>query len=131
MDITPLTAQDLITATADATLSRELLTGPVGWTTFLAMNAKRSPFDEKAVRTAFSQALDRDGFARQLLAGQGKAYLSFVPPGIPGYDPSALQEGYDPKAAVRSSGGRGIWRQPRATRAIRPRSTARCWARSS
>ncbi|MDP3046461.1 MAG: ABC transporter substrate-binding protein, partial [Chloroflexota bacterium] len=100
IDVTPLAAQDLITATADATLNRELLTGPVAWTTFLAMNAKRSPFDEKAVRVAFSQALDREGFARQVLAGQGKAYLSFLPPGIPGYDPSAVQEGYDPKAAV-------------------------------
>jgi oligopeptide transport system substrate-binding protein len=100
IDVTPLTAQDLVTATADSTLSRELLTGPAGWTTFLAMNVKRSPFDEKAVRAAFSQALDREGFARQLLGGLGKAYLSFVPPGIPGSDPLALQEGYDAKAAV-------------------------------
>ena len=100
IDVTPLSAQDLITATADASLKQDLLTGPVGWTTFLAMNAKRSPFDEKAVRAAFSQALDREGFAQNLLAGQGKPYLSFLPPGIPGYDPTALQEGYDPKAAV-------------------------------
>jgi oligopeptide transport system substrate-binding protein len=100
LDVTPLTAQDLITATADATLNRDLLTGPAAWTTFLSMNAKRSPFDEKAVRVAFSQALDREGFARQLLGGLGKPYLSFLPPGIPGYDPSALQEGYDAKAAV-------------------------------
>lgn len=100
IDVTPLAAQDLITATADATLNRELLTGPAGWTTFLSMNAKRSPFDEKAVRVAFSQALDRDSFTRQLLASQARAYLSFVPPGVPGYDPSALQEKLDAKAAV-------------------------------
>jgi oligopeptide transport system substrate-binding protein len=100
LDVMPLTAQDLITATANVSMSGELLTGPVAWTTFLAMNAKRSPFDEKAVRVAFSQALDREGFARQLLGGLGKAYLSFLPPGIPGYDPLAVQEGYDPKAAV-------------------------------
>jgi oligopeptide transport system substrate-binding protein len=100
IDITPLAAQSMITATADATLSPDLLSGPVGWTTFLAYNAKRSPFDEKAVRLAFSQALDRDGFARQLLPGQGKAYLSFLPPGIPGNDPSAVQQGFDAKAAL-------------------------------
>ncbi len=100
LDIMPLSSQDLSTGTTDAALSKDLLTGPVGWTSFLAMNTKRSPFDEKAVRTAFSKALDRDAFTQSLLAGQGRPYLSFMPPGIPGYDPSALQEGYDPKAAV-------------------------------
>lgn len=87
---------------ADSQLNKDLIRNAAARVTYLGFNVKKPPFTDKNVRTAFSQALDREGFVRDVLKGLGKAYLSWIPPGIPGYDESASVPGFDAKAAVQT-----------------------------
>jgi oligopeptide transport system substrate-binding protein len=47
-------------------------------------------------------ALDREGLVRAVLPGLGKPYLSWIPPGVPGYDVSATVPGYNATAAAQT-----------------------------
>jgi oligopeptide transport system substrate-binding protein len=109
LEITPVTAENLAPVQSDPTLSKELRRAPAPRVTYLGFNTKRAPFNDKNVRKAFSQALDRESFVRDVLKGLGKPQLSWIPPGIPGYDETAAVPGYDPKAAVQTliDGGYG------------------------
>jgi oligopeptide transport system substrate-binding protein len=86
----------------DSTLKDELLRYPAAVTLGLGFNVARKPFDDRNVRMAFSAALDREGYVRDVLKGIGKPYTRWIPPGVPGAQadkPGA--PGFDPKAAVR------------------------------
>ena len=102
LDVIQLASEDLAAVEADPILMKEFLRGPAAWVTYMGMHQQKPPFDNKAVRMAFAQAFDRDTFVRDVLKGQGKTYLSWIPPGVPGYDETAVQKGYDPKAAVQT-----------------------------
>jgi len=102
LEMVRVTADTIEQIQADGTLNRELARAPAARVTYLGFNVKRTPFNDKNVRKAFSQALDRDSFARDVLKGLGKPYLSWIPPGIPGYDESATVPAYDPNAAVQT-----------------------------
>jgi oligopeptide transport system substrate-binding protein len=94
-------AEDFPTITADATLKGEFLRFPAAITNGYAFNMQRKPFDNVAVRRAFSAAFDREGYVRDVLKGRGKAYTRWVPPGVPGAQPDKPGvPAYDPKAAV-------------------------------
>jgi ABC-type oligopeptide transport system substrate-binding subunit len=90
-------------------LGKDLVRSPAAWVTYLGFNMKKPPFTDKYVRIAFSQALDREGFVRDVLKGLGKPYRSWIPPGVPGYDETATVPGFDAKAAVQTliDGGYG------------------------
>lgn len=68
-------------------------------TLYLEYNLARKPFDKKEVRQAFAQALDRDGWVRDVLKGLGTPAYSFIRPGIPGHDAGSTKWKYDPRAA--------------------------------
>ncbi len=102
VDMVRLSSDTLNQARADATLSNELVRGPAAWVTYLGFNVKKAPFTDKNVRKAFSQALDREAFVRDVLKGLGRPYMSWIPPGIPGYDETATSPAYDAQAAVRT-----------------------------
>ena len=102
LDVIRVTSDTLASVQSDPVLSQELRRGPAAWVTYLGFNVKKAPFTDKNVRKAFSQALDRDGFVREILKGLGKPYLSLIPPGLPGYDESATVPGYDPQGAVKT-----------------------------
>lgn len=87
---------------ADATLSKQITRAPAARVTYLGFNLKRAPFTDLNVRKAFSQAIDREMLARDILKGLGKPYLSWIPPGMPGYDESATVPGFNPSAAVQT-----------------------------
>lgn len=89
-------------AQARASYRREFRLTPMLSTLYLAFRADRPPFDDRQVRTAFVQAIDRAALIEQ--AG-GVHYRSaeggFLPPGMPGHAP-AIGIGYDPNAARQS-----------------------------
>lgn len=87
---------------ADATLNKQIARAPAARVTYLGFNLKRAPFADPNVRKAFSQAIDREMLARDILKGLGKPYLSWIPPGMPGYDETATVPGYNPNAAVQT-----------------------------
>ncbi len=55
-------------------------------------NVTRPPFDNKLVRQALTTAVDRDSFIDKVRSGVGKPALSWLPPGLPGYDPNLGQQ---------------------------------------
>lgn len=92
---------DEVNTTPD--LSRALVRYPLAVTFAIAFNQTRSPFDDKNVRLAFSQALDREGYVQQVLNGIGVPYTRWIPPGVPGAQ--ANREGVpgtDAAAALRT-----------------------------
>ncbi|MCX6021118.1 MAG: peptide ABC transporter substrate-binding protein [Chloroflexi bacterium] len=64
-------------------------------------NVKKAPFDNVKVRQALSKAINRTAFVDKVSSGIGKPAVSWIPPGMPGYDPSlgATVNAFDPAAA--------------------------------
>lgn len=59
-------------------------------TTFaFQMNNKQAPFDNVKVRQAFAMGFDRNALINDLEQGIGRPALSWVPPGMPGFDANA------------------------------------------
>jgi len=102
VDIVHLTLDNFVQAQSDSAVNKDLQRASAARVTYLGFNVQKAPFTDKSARKAFSQALDRDGFVRDVLKGMGKPYLSWIPPGTPGYDESAAVPGYDAKAAVQT-----------------------------
>ena len=102
LDIVNVAAEDRATVGADPVLSKEFLEFPATSVSYMGMHQLKPPFDNKQVRMAFAQAFDRDAYTRDILKGAAKTYLSWVPPGVPGTDETAVQKGYDPVAAVKT-----------------------------
>ncbi|MBI2865993.1 MAG: peptide ABC transporter substrate-binding protein [Chloroflexi bacterium] len=71
---------------ADPVLSKEILRYNELVTFAFQFNVTRPPFDNVKVRQAINTAIDRDTFINQVRAGVGKPALSWIPPGMPGYD---------------------------------------------
>jgi oligopeptide transport system substrate-binding protein len=100
LDLVALRRQDFAVVDADPQLSQEKYTRAPDATFYLGFNNARPPFDNKAVRQAFSQALDREAWARDAIGPVATPWQSFVPPSIPGYE--ALQSdqwSFDAEAA--------------------------------
>jgi oligopeptide transport system substrate-binding protein len=81
---------------------------------FYRFNTTRPPFDDARVRKAVCLAIDRQVIVDELLRlGQLPAY-TFVPPGMPGYDPPETALRYDARGAQKlladagHPGGRGL-----------------------
>ena len=54
---------------------------------YYALDERQPPFDDVRVRQALSMAIDRDFLSQKVFSGAQLPLYSFVPPGIPGYDP--------------------------------------------
>jgi oligopeptide transport system substrate-binding protein len=97
LDEIAVTSSTLDSVTTDSRLSGDLLRYPAALTVAIGFNNARKPFDDKNVRIAFSQAIDREGWIRDVQKGIGKAYTRWIPPGVigaqadkpgvPGYNP--------------------------------------------
>jgi oligopeptide transport system substrate-binding protein len=96
-------AADATAIEADPVLAKEFLRYPAAMTYAIGFNHARKPFDDKNVRIAFSQALDRENWIRLVSDGNGKPYTRWIPPGVPGaVSKKPGVPGYDPLAAVRT-----------------------------
>ncbi len=54
---------------------------------YYAFDERQPPFDDIRVRQSLSMAIDRDFLGEKVFSGAQLPLYSFVPPGIPGYDP--------------------------------------------
>jgi oligopeptide transport system substrate-binding protein len=96
-----LVAELVPTVISNTNIVSDFLHYPSAQTVALAFNNTRKPFDDRNVRIAFSEALDRIGFINDQLGGVGKPYTRWIPPDVPGnqaFEPGVPD--YDPKAAV-------------------------------
>ena len=86
IDISGVPAGTEKTTMADATLSPQIVRYPQLVTYALQFNVLKPPFDNKLLRQAISCAIDRQAYIDQVRGGVGKVALSWIPPGMPGYD---------------------------------------------
>ena len=94
--------------TSDATLSRQLVKTPnleVFWLTF---RIDAPPLNNAKLRLAIAQAIDRDAFVSQVLAGQGMAASSFIPQGMDGYNAHLTAQKFDVAQARASLAASGL-----------------------
>src|SRR5439155_18129269 len=82
----------------DAGLTAQLRDVPGSCTFYYGFNTAKAPFTDAKVRLAFAKAFDRDAYINDVQK-IGKSALSFMPPGLPGYDKDDLTQKFDPAAA--------------------------------
>jgi peptide/nickel transport system substrate-binding protein len=68
-------------------------------TNYLAFNESVKPFQDVHVRTAISEAINRNSLIKAVLFGNGKPANSLFPPEVPYYDPSTPGYQYNLTAA--------------------------------
>lgn len=63
-------------------------------------NNTREPFTDPLVRKAFKMAVDSDAYVDSVRQGAGLPALSWIPPGMPGYNPDiGMDYAFDPAGA--------------------------------
>ena len=101
LDIINVEPEDIMVVENDPALQAQRIDSNGSCTNWLGFNTSRAPFDDKRVRQAFAQALDREGWVRDILKGLGRPAYSLVPPGLPGHDADERRYELDPAAARR------------------------------
>ena len=97
-----LAPQELQLAQSDPSLSADLYQSVGDFRTwYLFFNTTQAPFDNLAVRQAFSHAVDREAIATAVLGLSGIPAYSFLAPGFPAANGEALKDiqAYDPDMA--------------------------------
>lgn len=92
----------------DATLKRQLIRSPdltVFWMTF---RVNSPPLDNVRLRQALAQAIDRNAFVAQVLAGQGSPAVSLIPKGMHGYSAGLTTQNFDVVQARASLAASGL-----------------------
>jgi oligopeptide transport system substrate-binding protein len=100
LDAVGVGAEQLRTIEGDADLKAQTVDVPGSCTIYVGFNTARAPFDDQKVRLAFAKSFDREAYINDV-AKIGKAASSggFIPPGLPGYDPTDTVQKFDPAAA--------------------------------
>src|SRR4029077_6901941 len=92
----------------DDTLKRQLVKTP-GLTVFWrACRVTSPPLDNARLRQALAQAIDRNAFVNQVLAGQGLPASTLIPRGMHGNDPSLGTQNFDVAQARASLAASGL-----------------------
>ncbi len=104
LDVINVAADDLDAALKDKELSQEIVRYSGSCTIGFLFNVTRPPFDNRNARLAFARAMDRDQYVRDILRGVGRPTTSWIPVGLPDYNPDAgAHLKFDPTA------GREAW----------------------
>jgi oligopeptide transport system substrate-binding protein len=98
-DIIGLPAEDYEAVQADAELSKQATIYPGSCTTALQFRVFKAPFDDPKVRAAFSYAINREAWVKDVLKGLGSPTLTWIPPGFPGYKEGETRFAYDAEKA--------------------------------
>lgn len=80
-------------------LSADLVSGNTFCAYQVEFDTARAPFDDPAIRRAFSLAVDRQQLAQVTLNGAAIPATGFLPPGMPGYVERPADDGFDLGAA--------------------------------
>ena len=99
LDAQGIAAEDLRTVNADPELKAQVRDVPGSCTFYYGFNTAKPPFTDPKVRMAFAKSVDRASYINDVLGGIGKPIESFIPPGLPGNDPSDHVQSYDVAAA--------------------------------
>ena len=86
LDIVGLPVGDYATYLKDPNYANQRLLFPELTTFAFQFNVTKAPFNNVLVRQALSCAVDRNAFVNNVEAGVGQAALSWIPPGMPGYN---------------------------------------------
>ena len=108
LDVTSVQPAQAAAVTSDSTLNRELVKTPnleVFWLTF---RVNSPPLNNAKLRLAIAQAIDRDAFVSQVLAGQGSPASTFIPKGMDGYEPKLGAQKFDVAQARASLAASGL-----------------------
>jgi oligopeptide transport system substrate-binding protein len=115
LDLSGVQREDKPRVDSDPALTGQFHQYPGSGTYYVGFNTKLAPFDNQKVRAAFSFALDRTGFVRNILGGQGLPARQFLPPNFPGhYDFELEEQTYNPAIGQRLlaeagfGGGKGL-----------------------
>jgi oligopeptide transport system substrate-binding protein len=103
LDTTGVPLPEIDRVKADPTLSAEFVNAPDACTYYYGFTNTKPPMDDVRVRTAFSQAIDRQSLIDNVTKGGQMPATSFAPPGIFGApEPGTVGVASDPEAAKAS-----------------------------
>lgn len=98
LDAVGVAAEDLRTVASDPDLTAQLRDVPGSCTFYYGFNTLKPPFTDPKVRLAFAKSFDRAAYITDV-EKIGKPIESFLPPGLPGNDPSDHTQAFDAAAA--------------------------------
>jgi len=108
LDVMTVEPAQAASVASDATLSRQLVKTPNLTVFWLAFRVNSPPVDNAKLRLAIAQAIDRDAFVSQVLAGQGIPASTFIPKGMSGYNPRLTSQKFDVAQARASLAASGL-----------------------
>ncbi|MDO8673140.1 MAG: ABC transporter substrate-binding protein, partial [Dehalococcoidia bacterium] len=91
-DYTAVPAANIDLVRGDPELKKQIVQYARLVTYAAQFNFKKAPFDNVKVRQAFSTAIDREAFVQKINKGVGHVAYSWIPPGMPGYQPDLGKE---------------------------------------
>jgi oligopeptide transport system substrate-binding protein len=92
----------------DGTLSRQLVKTPNLTVFWIVFRVNSPPLDNMKLRQALAQAIDRDAFVAQVLAGQGLPATTLIPKTMHGYSPNLTTQKFDVAQARASLAASGL-----------------------
>ncbi len=93
---------------SDAASIKQLVKTPNLTVFWIVFRVNSPPLDNSKLRLALAQAIDRDAFVSQVLAGQGLAASTFIPKGMRGYNTNLTAQKFDVAQARASLAASGL-----------------------
>ena len=94
--------------TQDDALKRQLVKTPDLTVFWMSFRVNSPPLDNAKLRVALAQAIDRQAFVNQVLAGQGAPAATLIPKGMHGYDANLTGQSFDLAQARASLAASGL-----------------------
>lgn len=92
----------------DDKLKNQLVKTPDLTVFWMAFRVNSPPLDNGRLRLALAQAVDRNAFVTQVLAGEGLPAVSLIPRGMHGYDAGLTSQSFDVAQARASLAAAGL-----------------------